>query len=132
MKIFLSLCKCKAKKKQNTTVNIYLYKSLHLLLNSKTILNNRQPSKAFGIARPLRLPMWPGFKSRRRRHMWVEFVVGSVSFVPRCFSPGTPVSRSPQKPIFPNSHSTRNLVDEEPLCGCVISKSLFIYFLSKI
>ena len=25
-----------------------------------------------------RLPlMWPGFKSRRRRHMWVEFVVGS-------------------------------------------------------
>ena len=21
-------------------------------------------------------PMWPGFKSRRRRHMWVEFVVG--------------------------------------------------------
>ena len=23
-------------------------------------------------------PMWPGFKSRRRRHMWVEFVVGSL------------------------------------------------------
>ena len=22
-------------------------------------------------------PMWPGFKSRRRSHMWVEFVVGS-------------------------------------------------------
>ena len=20
-------------------------------------------------------PMWPGFKSRRRRHMWVEFVL---------------------------------------------------------
>ena len=20
-------------------------------------------------------PMWPGFKSQRRRHMWVEFVV---------------------------------------------------------
>ena len=39
---------------------------------------------------------------------------------------------SPQKPVFPNSNSTRNLVDEEPLCGCVISKSLFIYFLFKI
>ena len=23
-------------------------------------------------------PMWPGFKSRRPRHMWVEFVVGSL------------------------------------------------------
>ena len=22
--------------------------------------------------------MWPGFKSRHRRHMWVEFVVGSL------------------------------------------------------
>ena len=25
-------------------------------------------------------PMWPGFKSRRRHHMWVEFVVGSQAF----------------------------------------------------
>ena len=131
MKIFLSLCKCKAKKKQNTTVNIYLYKSLHLLLNSKTILNNRQPSKAFGIARPLRLPTWPGFKSRRRRHMWVEFVVASLLCSGR-FSLITPVFHSPQKTIFLNSNSTRNQVEEEPLCGCVFSKSLFIYFLSKI
>ena len=23
------------------------------------------------------LPLWPGFDSRTRRHMWVEFVVGS-------------------------------------------------------
>ena len=23
-------------------------------------------------------PMWPGFKSQHRRHMWVEFVVGSL------------------------------------------------------
>ena len=23
-------------------------------------------------------PLWPGFKSRRRRHMWVEFVVSSL------------------------------------------------------
>ena len=23
-------------------------------------------------------PMWPGFESRCRRHMWVEFVVGSL------------------------------------------------------
>ena len=60
--------------------------------------------------------MWPGFKSRRPRHMWVEFAGG--------FSPGTPVFPSPEKPTFPNSNSTRNQVDE---CGCATSKSLFIY-----
>ena len=64
-------------------------------------------------------PMWPGFKSRRPRHMWVEFAGG--------FSPGTPVFPSPEKPTFPNSNSTRNQVDEEPLCGCASCKSLFIY-----
>ena len=50
-----------------------------------------------------------------------------LSFAPRGFSLGTPVFPSPQKPTFPNSNSTRNQVDEEPLCGCATSKSLFIY-----
>ena len=55
-----------------------------------------------------------------------------LSFAPRGFSPGTPVFPSPQKPTFPNSNSTRNQVDEEPLCGCATSKSfLFIYFQEK-
>ena len=40
-------------------------------------------------------PMWPGFDSWTRRHMSVEFVVGS-----RGFSPGTPVFHSPQKPTL--------------------------------
>ena len=31
-------------------------------------------------------PMWPGFKSRRRRHMWVEFVAGSLPCSERFFS----------------------------------------------
>ena len=31
-------------------------------------------------------PMWPGFKSLRRRHMWVEFVVGSLPCCERFFS----------------------------------------------
>ena len=52
-----------------------------------------------------------------------------LSFAPTGFSPGTPVFPSPQKPTFPNSNSARNQVDEEPLCGCAISKSLFIYLL---
>ena len=50
-----------------------------------------------------------------------------LSFASRGFSPGTPVFPSPQKPTLPNSNSTRNQVDEEPLCGCATSKSLFIY-----
>ena len=50
-----------------------------------------------------------------------------LSLAPRGFSPGTPVFSFPQKPTFPNSNSTRNQVDEEPLCGCATCKSLFIY-----
>ena len=50
-----------------------------------------------------------------------------LSFAPRGFSPGTPVSPSPQKPTFPNSNSTINQVHEQPLCGCATSNSVFIY-----
>ena len=50
-----------------------------------------------------------------------------LSFAPRGFSPGTPIFPSPQKPTFPNSYSTGNQVDKEPLCGCATCKSLFIY-----
>ena len=60
----------------------------------------------------------PSFKSQFRRHMWVEFVVGSLLCPERFFSG---YSR------FPNSNSTRNQVDEEPHCGCATSKSLFFY-----
>ena len=52
-----------------------------------------------------------------------------LSFAARGFSPGTPVFPSPQKPTFTNSNSTRNQVDEEPLCGYATCKSLFIYYL---
>ena len=31
-------------------------------------------------------PIWPGFDSRTRRHMWVEFVVGSRPCSERFFS----------------------------------------------
>ena len=73
------------------------------------------------------LPMWPGFKSRRQRHLWVEFVVGSVLCSERFF-PGTPVFPSLQKPTFPNSNSTRNQVDEEPLCDVLPPNHyLFVY-----
>ena len=49
------------------------------------------------------LPMWPGFDSRTRCHMWAEFVVGSL-LTASGFPPGTPVFPSPQKPTFLNSY----------------------------
>ena len=48
-------------------------------------------------------PVWPGFDSQTRCHMWVEFVVGSRP-CSECFSPGSPVFPSPQKPTFSNSN----------------------------
>ena len=44
-------------------------------------------------------PMWPGFDSQTRRHMWVKFVA-SLLCTER-FSPGTPVS-----PLLKNQHLT--------------------------
>ena len=44
-------------------------------------------------------PMWLGFDSQIRRHMWVEFV-GSLLCTER-FSPGTPAS-----PLLKNHHLT--------------------------
>ena len=46
-------------------------------------------------------PLWPGFKSRRRRHMWIEFVVGSLLYSERFLFRVFP---SPRKPAFPNSN----------------------------
>ena len=67
--------------------------------------------------------------------MWNTFIL-SFYFFCSCWFP--PLLRevflrvlrfSPllKKPTFPNSNSTRNQVDEEPLCGCSTCKSLFIY-----
>ena len=44
-------------------------------------------------------PLWPGFDSRTRCHMWVEFVVGSRP-CSEGFSPGSPVFLPPQKPTL--------------------------------
>ena len=67
---------------------------------------------------------------------WLEAISGLLllvlSLAPRGLSPGSPVFPSPQKPTFPNSNSTRNQVDEEPLCGCATCKSLFLFFFSLV
>ena len=51
-------------------------------------------------------PMWPGFDSRSRLHMWVEFVISSRP-CPEGFSTGSPVFLPPQKPIRPGSSGVR-------------------------
>ena len=71
-------------------------------------------------------PMWPWFKSRRWRHMWVEFVVGSLLCSERFFSWYSGFSLS-SKTNISNFQFDQESGDEEPLCGCVISKSLFIF-----
>ena len=47
-------------------------------------------------------PMWTGFKPRRRHHMWVEFVVGSLPCSERFFSEysGFPLSSKTNIPKF--------------------------------
>ena len=52
-------------------------------------------------------PMWLGFDSQIRRHMWVEFYVGSLLCI-EMFSPGSPVSL-----LLKNQHLT--------LCSLLIS-----------
>ena len=69
-------------------------------LNTKKDDNSeRLPERGWRSGWSARLPpMWPGFNSRRRRHMWVKFVV-DLSLAPTGFSPGTPVF-----PLLKNQH----------------------------
>ena len=70
-------------------------------------------------------PMWPRFDSRSRRHMWVEFIVGSHP-CPKGFPPGTLVFLPPQNqhfqiPIRPGNSGVR-------ATPWIPLKFLFIYF----
>ena len=105
--------------------------------NQKGFFTNSQPSKVFrfweardgAVVRVL-----PSDQCGPGSNPGVDAICGlslllvlSLAHAPRGFSPGTPVFPSPQKPTFPNSNSTRNQPEEEPLCGCSTSKSLLIY-----
>ena len=57
-------------------------------------------------------------------------------FAPRGFSLGTPIFRSPKKPTFPNSNSTR-MTEEEPVWMChllpqIINIYLLIYLFTYL
>ena len=57
----------------------------------------------------------------------LSFVVGSLLCSERFFSRHSGFSLS-SKPTFPNSNSTGNQADEEPLSGCAAYKLLFIVY----
>ena len=78
-------------------------------------------SKDGAVVNGARLPpMWPGFNSRTRHHMWVEFVVGSCP-CSEGFSPGSLVISS----LLKNQHfqipirsGIRGLQVYQVLCTC--------------
>ena len=73
-------------------------------------------------------PMWPGFDSRTRCQMWVEFVVGSRIFFERFF---LPVLRfpPPQKPTFLNSSSIGTRWTTSHPVDMPLLISIYIYFI---
>ena len=79
-------------------------------------------------------PVWPEFKSWRRRHMLSLLLV--LSLAPTGFSPGTPVFPSPYKPTLPNSNSIWNA--RTPFneflrtLKCSVGKQITIFFTSNL
>ena len=77
-------------------------------------------------------PMWPGFDSRSRRHMWVEFVVGSCP-CSEGFSPGAPVFLPPQKLTFPKFQFDLETVERRATTWIPLkSPFIFFYFYFKL
>ena len=77
------------------------------------------------------LPMWPGFTSRRRRHMWVEFVVGSLLCSGRFFSgySGFPLSSKTNISKFQFDQESGRRRTTLWVCCPIIFYLLFIYFM---
>ena len=73
-------------------------------------------------------PMWPGFQSRRQRHMWVEFVVGSLLCSERFFSgySGFPLSSKTNIFKFQFDHKSGTRKTTLRVCYRQLSFYLFI------
>ena len=84
------------------------FKKLQNYLDKGKSDNNNDGELGWRSGASARLPpMCPGFDSRTRRHIWVEFVVGSRPSS-EGFSPGSPVFLPPQKSTFLNSNPIGN------------------------
>ena len=73
-------------------------------------------------------PMWPMFKSQRRRLMWVEFVVCSLPCSGRFFFGYSGF------PLFSETNISKfqfdqDQVDEEPRRGCATSSNRYLLFI---
>ena len=83
-------------------------------------------------------PMWPGFDSRTRRHMWVEFVVGSRPCSERFFSgySGFPLSSKTNisKFRFDLESEGHKFISLGLLCATLVKNKviyLFIYLITS-
>ena len=74
-------------------------------------------------------PMWPGFKSRRQRHMWVEFVVGSLLCSQTFFSEysGFPLSSKTNISKFQFDHKSGTRRTTLWMCYLQLSFYICIY-----
>ena len=77
-------------------------------------------------------PMWPGFKSQRRHHMWVEFVVGSLLWPKRFFSgySGFPLSSKTNISKFQFDQESGRRRTTLWMCSLQIIIYIFIYLLT--
>ena len=90
-------------------------------------------SKGWGSGESARLlPMWPGFKSQRRRHMWGEFVVGSLLWSERFFSgySGFPLSSKTNISKFQFDQESGRRRTTLWMCSLQIIIYIFIYLLT--
>ena len=71
-----------------TNINLLLILSKHNQQKKSSMsITDHQVEQGWHSGESTRLPpMWPGFKSRHRCHMWVEFVVGFLPCSERFFS----------------------------------------------
>ena len=87
-------------------------------------------SKGWRSGESARLPpMWPGFKSRRRRHMWVEFVVGSLPCSQTFFSAycGFPLSSKTKISKFQFDHKSGTRRTTLWVCNLQLSFYLLLF-----
>ena len=76
-------------------------------------------------------PMWPGFKSRRRRHMWVEFVVGSLLCSGRFFSGYSGFPLSSKTNIFKFQFNQESGTRRTTLWMCYLQFIIYLFFIYK-
>ena len=72
--------------------------------------------------------MWPGFKSRRRHHTWVEFVVGSLHCSERFFSGYSGFPLSSKTNIFKFQFDQESGRQRITLWMCYLQIIIIIYY----